>query len=34
MEDFSSNNDILLPVLNAFTFGTEEYCLDVNYKGK
>ena len=22
----------MLPVLNTFTFDTEEYCLDVNYK--
>ena len=32
VEDFSSNYDILLPLLNTFTFDTEECCLDVNYK--
>ena len=32
MEDISSNYDILLPVLNTFTFDTEEYYQDVNYK--
>ena len=26
-----SNYDILIPVLNTFTFETEEYCLDDNY---
>ena len=31
LKDFSSNYDILLPVLNTFTFDTEEYYLDVNY---
>ena len=32
MEYFSSDYHILLPVLNTFTFETEEYCLDVNSK--
>ena len=32
MEDFSSNYDILLPILNTFTFDNDEFCLDVNYK--
>ena len=32
VDDFCSNYDIMLPVLNTFTFDTEEYCPDVNYK--
>ena len=32
MEHLCSNYEILLPVLNTFTFDTEEYCLDINYK--
>ena len=32
MEDFCWNYDILLPVLNMFSFDTEEYCVEVNYK--
>ena len=32
VEDFSSNYDIFLPVFNTFTFDTEEYYLDFNYK--
>ena len=31
VEDFSSNYDITIPVLNLFTFDTEEYYLHVNY---
>ena len=31
VEDFSSNYDIIIPVLNLFTFDTEEYYLHVNY---
>ena len=32
MEDFSLNYDILFPVLNTFTFDTEDHGLGVNYK--
>ena len=31
VEDFSSNYNILLPVLNKFNFDIEEYCLDGKY---
>ena len=30
---FSSNYDILLPILNTYTFDNDEFCLDVNCKG-
>ena len=30
MEDFSSNYEILFPILNTFTVDIEEYSLDVN----
>ena len=30
--NYSSGYDVLLPILNTFTFDTEEYCLDINYK--
>ena len=32
LEDFSSNCEILLPALNAFTVDKEEYSLGVNFK--
>ena len=30
MEDFISNYEILVPVLNTFIFDTEEYSLGIN----
>ena len=32
LEDSNSNYEFLLPILNTFTFDTEEYCLGVTFK--